>query len=141
MKLFILSFTFIASVNAFAGAYSLSCSNENGSVQVGNGSLTVEGKDFEYYGDESVRLMGLQIVDFLKVNAPKVVVSVPNVATDVAQGGVKVLKIKKIKDECGNQGTETKYSEAVGIYQTDGAPLVNVARLKCTERIISGHCR
>jgi len=140
MKQFILFFTLLTSVNSFAGAYSLSCSNENGSVKIGNGSLTIEGKDFKYYGDESVRLMGLQIVDFLKENNPKVVVSVPDALTDDAQGGVKVLKTKKFKDECGNPGTETKYSEAVGIYQTDGTTLVYVARLKCTERIITGHC-
>lgn len=140
MKQFIIFFTLISSVNAFAGAYSLSCSSENGSVKVEKGSLNIEGRDFEYYADKTVRLMGLEIVDFLKENNPKVVVSSPDALTDIAQGGIKVLKSKIFKDECGNPGTETRYSEAVGIYQTDGTTLVKVARLKCTERIITGHC-
>lgn len=43
------------------------------------------------------------------------------------------------KDECDNSGsTETKYSKAVGIYQSDGKALVNIDRLKCSEELSLG---
>ncbi|WP_413287633.1 hypothetical protein [Bdellovibrio sp. HCB337] len=141
MKKIILALTFFASVNAFAGAYSLSCSNPTGSVKIGKGCLTVNGKDYAYYSEySSTRLMGLELVDFLKEPSPKVAVSAPDAPTNVAQGGVTVLSEKDFKDECGNSGTETEYKEAIGIYQADGSTLVDVAHITCTETIITGHC-
>lgn len=141
MKKIILSVSFFSAVNAFGGAYNLTCTDANGSVSVEKGSLSIAGETYQYYNEYSVsRLMGLELVDFLKEKRPKVVVSAPNVPTDVAQSGVKVLSVKNFKDECGNPGTVTKYSEAVGIYSNDGTALVNLARLKCTETIITGHC-
>ncbi|MGZ3768509.1 MAG: hypothetical protein ACXVCP_07545 [Bdellovibrio sp.] len=141
MKRIILFFVFFLSINAFGGAYSLNCRNSDESVTIGNGSLVIAGKTYAYYNEYSkTRLMGLDLVDFLKEKRLKVVVSSPDVPTDVAQSGVKILKEKSFKDECGNPGTETTYSEAVGVYANDGLTLVNLARIKCTERIITGHC-
>ncbi len=144
MKLAIATISLLATSwtsSAFAGAYSLSCESSDGLVKVTKGSLSIAGEEFQYFGeDASVRLMGNTIVDFLKEGRPKVVVSSPDADTAVAQGGVKVSRTKRFKDDCGNRGEETDYSEAVGIYNTEGKTLLNVVRLKCTERIIVGHC-
>ncbi|WP_413574967.1 hypothetical protein ACLVWU_11995 [Bdellovibrio sp. HCB290] len=138
-QILILAFIAIATSNAFAGSFGLSCKTDNPSVQIGKGYVTLNGKKFDYYSAD--RLGGtFGIVDFLKEQGPKVVVSVPDVPTDVAQGGFDVISEKNFKDDCGNEGTETKYRAAVGIYSSYGSTLVPVVRIVCEERVLGGHC-
>lgn len=137
-----LAFVIFTSVNAFAGAYNLTCSNNSGTVTIGKGTLSVNNKNYKYYNEYSTtRLMGLDLVDFLKTKSSKVVIASPYTPSIVAPGSVKVISESSFNDECGNTGTVTKYSETIGIYYTNGNLLVNSTTVECVETIITGHCK
>lgn len=141
MKKFILAAGILSSLNLFAGAYSLKCSNSEGTVKIDKGTLQLNGKNFEYFSEyASTKLMSLNLIEFLKETNPKVVVGLPNTPTAVAQGGIKIISEKFFKDACGNEGSETRYKENIGLYDVSGTAIVDLIHINCVERMIIGHC-